>query len=299
MTLLTAINGPAPSVSFEFYPPRDAAGVGALLDRARALDSLRPDFVSVTYGAGGGGARGEAASIRATTELASVTGAARVAHLTLVGQTRDQLADSVRSFDAAGIDGFLALRGDPPGGPGAPWRQVAGGLRYASELVALIRELTGAPVGVAAFPHGHPAAESLDRDAAVLAAKQAAGASFALTQVVFEPEAYFRLVERARRAGATLPIVPGVMPVTAAAKVDKLEAYSGAPLPGGLRRRLDAAAGPGEREAVGIDWSIALARQLLDGGAPGLHLYTLNSSDAARAVCGALPVLARAGEKRR
>jgi methylenetetrahydrofolate reductase (NADPH) len=293
---LNAIRRSSPSLSFEFYPPRDAAAVVALLRRAHRLDALGPDFVSVTYGAGGADRSGAAvrdASVRATRELAGVTSAARVAHLTLVGQTRDELVEAVRGFAATGVDGFLALRGDPVGGPGAPWTPTPGGLVHASELVALIRRETDVPVGVAAFPHGHPTAVSLAQDADVLALKQDAGAAFAVTQVTFDVEPYLGLVDRARRAGATLPIIPGIMPVTASSVVAKLEAFSGAPLPPDLARRLDAAGSPEEREAVGVDWSIGLARELLAGGAPGVHIYTLNSPAAAEAVCGGLATLGR------
>jgi methylenetetrahydrofolate reductase (NADPH) len=285
---MEAIRRPAPSVSFEFYPPADPAARAALLERARRLDRFAPDFVSVTYGAGGAGKAGQTASFEVTEALADATRAARVAHLTLVGHPREELSAVARRFVEAGAEGFMALRGDPLGGPAAAWAPAPGGLRYAAELVALIRGLTDLPIGVAAFPHGHPTARSLEHDAAVLASKQAAGASFGLTQVVFEAAAYFDLVERAARAGATLPLVPGVMPVTAASKVAKLELFSGAPLPRALARSIELAETPADLDRVGVEWAARLVRDLLAGGAPGAHFYTLNSSPATEAICAEL-----------
>jgi methylenetetrahydrofolate reductase (NADPH) len=219
-----------------------------------------------------------------TEALAGVTRAARVAHLTLVGHPRAELEQAVGRFVEAGVEGFMALRGDPPGGPAEPWAPTPGGLRYAVELVALIRQLTDLPVGVAAFPQGHPKALSPQHDAAVLAAKQAAGASFALTQVVFDAGAYFDLVDRAARAGATLPLVPGVMPVTAGSRVAKLEQFSGAPLPRPLAEAIARADSPAQVSRLGADWSVRLVRELLAGGAPGAHFYTLNSP-VTEAIC--------------
>jgi methylenetetrahydrofolate reductase (NADPH) len=244
---------------------------------------LAPDFVSVTYNAGGAGAAAEA-SLETTAALGDATRAARVAHLTLAGQTRDQLAAAVGRFVETGVEGFMALRGDPPGGPAAAWAHTAGGFTYAAELVELVRALCDLPVGVAAFPHGHPTAKTLARDAEVLAAKQAAGASFALSQVVFDAADYFRLVERAVQAGASLPIVPGIMPVTANAKLARLELFAGAPLPPRLVERVRQAADAAQVDRVGLEWAWELGRDLLAGGAPGLHFYTLNSGLAAEEI---------------
>jgi methylenetetrahydrofolate reductase (NADPH) len=283
--ILNAVQAAAPSVSFEFYPPRDDSAVGRLLERAARLESLGPDFVSVTYGAGGGAGGRQETSIRATELLSRATGAPRLAHLTLAGHSRSELARVVGRFLTSGVDGFMALRGDPPGGPTAAWRGWPGGLTYACELVELIRSLFDGPIGVAAFPYGHPAARSLEHDAAVLATKQRSGADFALTQVVFDPEAYFRLVERAAAHGATLPIVPGIMPITGTAQRSKLELFSGAPLPAALAERISAARDRDELARIGVDWCAGLVRELLDGGAPGVHFYTLNSSSATEAIC--------------
>jgi methylenetetrahydrofolate reductase (NADPH) len=282
-------------VSFEFYPPRDVSGQVGLLERARRLEELAPDFVSVTYGAGGG-SRSQAAqdaSVNAALALGDVTLAARIAHLTLSGHSRAELCQVIERFLEGGAAGFMALRGDPPGGASAPWIPTADGLTYAVELVELIRSVSDLPVGVAAFPLGHPAAVSLEHDAAVLASKQAAGASFALTQVVFEAAPYFRLRDRAAAAGATLPIVPGIMPVTARSRIEKLIQLSGAPLPSALSQRVTATSDPSELDQVGVEWSVKLTQELLQGGAPGVHFYTLNSSPSTQAVCSELGLRGR------
>jgi methylenetetrahydrofolate reductase (NADPH) len=294
---LDAINRPAPSLSFEFYPPQSPAAAEALAARAATLDATGPDFVSVTYGAGGGDVTRRAASFEAMEILGGATEAARLAHLTLAGHQRSELVYAIAQFVAAGAEGFMALRGDPPGGPRAPWPD-GGELTYALDLVELLSEQTNLPIGVAAFPYGHPTAASLEHDAAVLARKQAAGASFAVSQVVFDPAAYFRLRERAIRAGATLPIVPGIMPVTAGSKEDKLVAFSGAPLPAALSARLAAAPDPAAREAHGTEWAVETVRALIAGGAPGVHLYTLNSTQAAEAVAADLATARGVGRRR-
>jgi methylenetetrahydrofolate reductase (NADPH) len=284
--ILNALRKDEPSLSFEFYPPKDAAAAAALRERAARLEALAPDFVSITYGAGGGagGAGRQEASIGATAELAQATSAARLAHLTLAGHSRAELAEVVGRFLDGGVEGFMALRGDPPGGPAAPWLATDGGLTYASELVEFIRSLSAVPIGVAAFPHGHPTAESLEHDAEVLAMKQAAGADFAVSQVLFDAAAYFRLVERAARHGATLPIIPGVMPVTASSRIEKLERFSGAPLPAALLEGVASARDGEDLARFGIDWGVRFVGELLAGGAPGVHFYTLNSSNATEAI---------------
>jgi methylenetetrahydrofolate reductase (NADPH) len=218
--------------------------------------------------------------------LGRFTAAPRLAHVALTGHSTDQLRAVIGQFLGAGVAGFMALRGDPPDGPAGVWRPAEGGLTYAVQLVELIRRLTDLPVGVAAFPHGHPTAPSLAADSAVLAAKQAAGASFAITQVLYDPTAYGVLLERLTRAGVTLPVIPGVMPITPGARVDKLELYSGAPLPASLKAALEATGGrPDEVRELGIDWSSALVADLLDLGAPGVHFYTLNRSSATAEIC--------------
>jgi methylenetetrahydrofolate reductase (NADPH) len=287
--VLDALASARPAVSFEFFPPKDQAAEALLKARVDALGPLQPDFVSVTFGAGGGGGDRAEASIAATKAVGQVTLAARVAHLALAGQTVADLQRAAGWFLEAGVEGFMALRGDPPDGPGGAWVGHPGGLTYAVELVELLRQVTALPVGVAAFPHGHPTAPSLEIDARVLAAKQAAGADFAVTQVLFSAEAYRALLDRAERHGVTMPIVPGIMPITARSKVEKLELFSGAALPGPLAVALVKAGGvAGAQERVGLEWSVELVDQLLAEGAPGVHFYTLNSSEATQRICDTL-----------
>jgi methylenetetrahydrofolate reductase (NADPH) len=161
-------------------------------------------------------------------------------------------------------------------------------------LVEFIRHLSDVPIGVAAFPYGHPSAESLQHDAAVLAMKQQAGADFALTQVLFEPEAYFRLIDRASARGATLPVIAGIMPITGSVRLEKLQLLSGAPLPERLAEQVASARDGDELARIGVEWCVDLVRKLLDGGAPGIHFYTLNASVATETICRELSLRGRA-----
>ncbi|MDR1426405.1 MAG: methylenetetrahydrofolate reductase, partial [Bifidobacteriaceae bacterium] len=233
-----AVRGPRPSVSFEFFPPRDARGEAVLMRHLEALGEVRPDFVSVTYGAGGAAQQRASSSVRLTRSIVETGGPAAMAHLTLVGHTRAELAAIVGELALAGADAVLALRGDPPGGPQAPWVAHPEGFSHAVDLVRLVAD-GGRDVGVAAFPHGHPTSSGPSQDLAVLRAKEQAGAAFAITQMVFEAKPYVALAARARRAGIGLPLVPGIMPVSAANQVPRMEGFSGAPLPPGLLAKLD------------------------------------------------------------
>ncbi|MDR0431850.1 MAG: methylenetetrahydrofolate reductase [Bifidobacteriaceae bacterium] len=291
--VLAAIRGTRPSVSFEFFPPRDASAEAKLVQHVAAATEVRPDFVSVTYGAGGSSRNRMDGSVRLTRAIDGIGGPAVMAHLTLVGHTRGELDGIVQALAQAGADAMLALRGDPPGGPLAPWVATPDGYDHAVDLVRVMRR--GAhDVGVAAFPHGHPASTGPAQDMAALAEKEQAGAAFAITQMVFDAPPYVELVARARAAGIGLPILPGIMPVGAAASVERLEAFSGAPLPSELLKRLDdAATNQAARAAVGIDWAVEIGAKLLEAGAPGLHFYTLNRSDTAAEVCRRLDLTGR------
>jgi methylenetetrahydrofolate reductase (NADPH) len=279
-----AIDGAPPSLSFEFFPPRGEEGRAVLRDHVARLAEVAPDFASVTYGAGGSAADRRSESVRVTRLIGRAGGLPTMAHLTLVGHTRSELAGVLEDFLDAGAQAVLALRGDPPGGPSEPWRPVPGGLHHAVELVELVRASGPVDIGVAAFPFGHPSAAGLAADTAVLAAKQRAGASFAITQMLFSAAAYAELAARAGAGGATLPIVPGVMPITSAGQIARLEAFSGAPLPAGLARRLAGAADQ-DVPGIGVEWTAGLVADLLDAGAPGIHFYTLNRSMACLEVC--------------
>ncbi|MDR1295061.1 MAG: methylenetetrahydrofolate reductase [Bifidobacteriaceae bacterium] len=283
--VVAAIGGPHPSVSFEFYPPRGPQGEAALMRHLDALEEVAPDFVSVTYGAGGSVADRSAASVRVSRAICAKAGPALMAHLTVVGHTREELETIIGELTAAGADAMLALRGDPPGGPRAPWTPAPGGFGHAADLVQVMRA-AGCDVGVAAFAHKHPASVDTAQDLRALAAKEEAGAAFAITQMVFDAQPYADLVARARAAGIGLPIVPGIMPVSSADQVPRLEGFCGAPLPATLVAALRRGEGDRAAEAeVGAAWAVDTVRDLLQAGAPGIHLYTLNRSRLALEVC--------------
>jgi methylenetetrahydrofolate reductase (NADPH) len=214
-----------------------------------------------------------------------------MAHLTCVGHTRDELTAILASYAAAGIRNVLALRGDPPDGPGSPWTATEGGFRYADELVALVKEIGGFSVGVAAFPEGHREAESLDHDVAILLGKQRAGAEFAITDMFFRAEDYFGLVNRGRAAGVDIPILPGIMPITNLNQIKRMAELSGREVPPEVVGRVAAHDGdPVAVRAAGIAVAAELCEELLAGDAPGLHFYTLNRSKATLEIFAALNV---------
>jgi methylenetetrahydrofolate reductase (NADPH) len=279
------------SFSFEFFPPRDDAGEVVLWEAIRRLESFAPSFVSVTYGAGGST---RDRTTRITAAIAASTTLTPVAHLTCVSASRAELRRVVGAYAGAGVSTVLAIRGDPPGGPGAPWRPHPEGLNHAVDLVKLVRELGSFEVGVAAFPDVHPESPDLDHEAAILAAKADAGATFAITQFFFEPDGYFRLVDRLAALGCDMPVVPGIMPVTNLKQIARFPQLSGKPLPAGVLARLESAAGdPSSLRRAGVEIATELSARLLDGGAPGLHFYTLNRSTATLEVFADLGLAAR------
>jgi methylenetetrahydrofolate reductase (NADPH) len=270
------------SFSFEFFPPKTDDGERQLWQAIRELEALSPSFVSVTYGAGGSN---RDRTVRVTQRIQEETTLLAMAHLTCVGSTVAELRSVIGSYADAGLRNILALRGDPPGGPGSPWVQTEGGFAHADELVELVRSLGDFCVGVAAFPEGHPESASLDDDARVLAAKQEAGAEFAVTQLFFRAEDYVHLVDRARAAGATMPIIPGLMPITNISQIERFATLSGSAFPDGLAARFRAVGDdPDAVHALGVEAAAELATELLEAGAPGLHFYTLNRSTSAREI---------------
>ncbi len=271
-----------PVFSFEFFPPKTDEGERQLWSAIKDLTPLSPTFVSVTYGAGGST---RDRTVRITSRILAETGMDAVAHLTCVGATEDELREVLMRYELAGITNLLALRGDPPGGPGSPWTPVAGGLAHAEDLVRLAGRSGDFTIGVAAFPEGHPESVDLDEDARVLAAKQQAGATFAITQFFFRAQDYFALVRRAHEHGVTMPILPGIMPVTDVRQIERFAVLSGADFPNELAVRFQAvAADPVAVSALGIQVATELCEELLAGGAPGLHFYTLNRSTATRQI---------------
>ncbi|MEJ7773914.1 MAG: methylenetetrahydrofolate reductase [NAD(P)H] [Nocardioidaceae bacterium] len=274
-----------PSYSFEFFPPKDDEGETRLWQAIRELEPLDPTFVSVTYGAGGST---RDRTIRITERIASETTLTPVAHLTCVGHSRRELRAVVGSYADAGVRNILALRGDPPGGLGQPWKPHPDGLDHAVELVALVRDLGDFSVGVAAFPGGHPEAVDLDADAGVLVAKAAAGADYAITQLFFEAEPFLALVRRVRGLGCDMPIIPGIMPITSLSQVQRLAELSGTSVPTPIVDRFRGLDDPHDVRATGVELATALCRELIDSGVPGLHFYTLNRSKATREIFAAL-----------
>ena len=274
--------GDRPLFSFEFFPPKDEVQQRQLWRAIRELESLAPDFVSVTYGASGST---RDRTIVATEAIARHTTLRAMAHLTCVGQPREQLRRVIGSYAGAGIRHILAIRGDMPGGPTVPWVQHPEGLANATELVSLVRELGDFCVGVAAFPDLHPEHSDPDLDAKLLVAKAQAGASFAITQLFFRAADYFALVGRVRALGCELPIIPGIMPITNVGQVTRFAQLSGATLPAEVADRIEAVAeDPAQVRAAGIEIATELGDQLLAGGAPGLHFFTQNRSTATREI---------------
>ena len=219
-----------------------------------------------------------------------------MAHLTCVGAGRDQLREVIGQYAAVGVNTMLALRGDPPSGLGTAWQPHPGGLEHAVQLVELIRSLGSFSVGVAPFPEGHPESTDLQQDARVLAMKQQAGAEFAITQLFFRVEDYERLVDLSAVHGCTMPIVPGIMPVTNVAQIERFAALSGAQFPADLAERFHALGDDTEGVTeLGVEVAAEMCQRLLDLGAPGLHFYTLNRSRSTIEVYQALGLGAATG----
>ena len=275
-----------PLRSLEFFPPKDEAGIEALRQTAAALKRIAPDFVSVTYGAGGG-TRERTAQVSAL--LRQEFGFTVMPHLTCVGHSQAELAAVADRHHAAGIRNIMALRGDPPKGA-AGYTPAPDGLRHANELVGLLKSRhADLCLGVAGYPEKHPDAPSPEADLANLKRKVDAGASFVTTQLFFDNEVYYRFADRCRAAGITVPIVPGIMPVLSLKQVTRMTSLCGASLPDRLTRRLEAAGDqPDIVDTLGIDWALMQIRDLMARGAPGYHLYILNRARSALTLAAGL-----------
>lgn len=261
--------------SFEFFPPNTDAGREKLLAVRDALAERKPRFFSVTYGAGGS----TQARTFDTVKRIGESGITTAPHLSCVGSDKGELRELLARYRENGIDSLVALRGDLPSGMGG-----TGELRYANELVEFVRAETGDhfEIAVAAYPEAHPQAPSFEKDLQNFVRKMQAGANLAITQYFFSAEAYFHFVERARAMGVEQPIVPGIMPITNYTKLARFSDACGADIPRWVRKQLEAYGDDSESiQAFGEEVVSTLCQRLLDGGAPGLHFYTLNQSAAA------------------
>ena len=269
----------APTLSVEFFPPKDISGEERLWQVLAQLAPLKPDFVSVTYGAGGST---RDRTIRVTTEITARTSIPTVAHLTCVGSTKSELSNVLDQYKKAGIESILALRGDPPGGPRSNWQSIPGGFDHADQLVELAIESKDLKVGVAAFPDGHPSSNfDLDKDIEVLLRKEELGASFATTKFFFDVNKWQQLVERLRKRGSKLPIIAGILPITNLKQLNRMVELSGMQIPEQILTRFkDHSEDVNVVREIGIDIATEMGSKLLEMNVPGIHFYTMNSADS-------------------
>jgi methylenetetrahydrofolate reductase (NADPH) len=272
-----------PVFSFEFFPPKNAEGVEALLRTVAELKQVgRPDFVSVTYGAGGGT---RSRTLECVTRIQREAGIPAMAHLATMGHTRAELAEVVKRLVEAGVENILALRGDKPQSGEA----ATGELPHATDLMEFLADEFDVDFGGACYPEVHQEAASAADDLRWALRKQELGARFLVTQLFFDNNDYFRFHDEARTAGVNVPVVPGIMPITNYAQIQRITKMCGARIPDELRERLDAVAqDPAAVMAIGMEHSIRQCRELLRRGAPGLHFYTLNKSLATRVILSAV-----------
>jgi methylenetetrahydrofolate reductase (NADPH) len=272
--------------SFEFFPPKTDEGAENLMTTVRDLEAaVSPDYVSVTYGAGGSTRE---RTHQVVTRIQQDLGVPAMAHLTCVAATVEEIDGVVDRLVVAGVQNILALRGDAPQGQ-EEFQVAQGGFAHASQLVAHLARRGDLCIGAAAYPEAHPESPSAEEDLRWTLHKVEQGASFLVTQLFFDNRHYFEFVERLRAAGCEAPVVPGIMPITNVAQIQRFTSMCGASIPAALAARMEAYQDdPASVMAVGIEHAIEQCRSLLAGGAPGLHFYTLNKSLATRSILAAL-----------
>ena len=280
------------TVSVEFFPPKDDAGEARLWEASSALETIAPDFISVTYGAGGST---RDRTIQITKEITKRTGRGTVAHLTCVGSTKDELIEILSQYKGAGIKSILALRGDPVGGPAATWVKTDGGFDHADQLVELAISPGGFDVGVAAFPDGHPASSgNSEIDIDVLIRKEQLGATFATTQFFFESSKWEKLVSKLAARGSTLPIIAGILPITNVKQLNRMAELGGTPIPGNISKLFnEISEDPDAVRKAGADLATKLCEELIALKVPGLHFYTMNTASATLEICTNLGLTSR------
>ncbi len=285
MRISQIIESRRPVFSFEFFPPKTDEGQRTLEQTLSVLKDDSPDYVSVTYGAGG---TTRDRTVEITKWIKQDLGIEAMAHLSLVGEAESRLVEILEEITAAGIENVLALRGDPPRGE-TEWKAHPEGLHYSIELIRLIRERFDFSVGAACFPEVHPEAPDPESDLRYAREKVEAGADFLITQLFLDNELYFDFVENARAAGIGVPIIPGIMPVTNYSQIKTITGMCGATIPSELETQLDGRADDPEAVAeLGVAYATLQCSDLLARGAPGIHFYTLNRSPATRAILAAL-----------
>ncbi|CAB4682632.1 MAG: 5,10-methylenetetrahydrofolate reductase [Actinobacteria bacterium] len=281
---------PRPTISFEFFPPKDDQGESNLHATIEALKKFSPDFVTLTYGAGGST---RDRTVRIAAEIILRHQIPTMAHLTCVGSTRDELTEILREYTKAGVKDLLALRGDPVGGPTSEWISTPGGFDYADQLVDLATKVGGFNVGVAAFPDVHPASHgNFQQDIDVLLRKEELGATFAITQFVFDSERYAQLLFTLRDRGSKLTLYPGIMPVTNYMQIVRMLELSGGTMPSATRLKFARYQNdPASIKELGIEVAARICEEVFEVGAEGFHFYTLNSALATSQVVSALSML--------